>query len=87
MESIEIEAIREHIKFDKRSMALCLGVPYRTYQNYAYGINAIPDSIARKADELLQINITFMQDLPDRVQARIDREHPHGILSAPCNID
>ena len=71
MKPKQLEQIREEIRFDKRSFADCLGIPYRTLQNYCYGVNSIPKDIARKALELKQINITFLSGIPARVDANL----------------
>ncbi len=81
MKHTELQALQKRIKFDARSMAACIGIPYDTYRNYFYGYNQIPPNIGRKALEIEQINITFMQDLPERVDERIRREFPQGIQS------
>ena len=63
------------------SMASCCGVPKSTYQRYEDNTAAIPPDVIRAALELKQINETFIAELPDRVDARIAREFPHGIRS------
>jgi hypothetical protein len=81
MTHTELRAIQDEIKFDAPSMALCLEVSARCYRNYLYGVNAIPQTVERAAKELLQINRTFVIEMPARIDARIDREFPNGIIS------
>lgn len=81
MTHTELKAIQDEILFDAPSMASCIGVHIRQYRNYLYGVQAIPERIERKALELLQINRTFVQEAPARIDARIDREFPNGVMS------
>jgi hypothetical protein len=82
-----LRSIQEEIKFDAPSMAASLGVTIRAYRNYLYGANAIPDVVDRNALELLHINREFIRTAPARIDARIDREFPHGILSEVSKWD
>jgi len=77
----ELRALRQEIKFDMRSFATCLGIPTSTLQRYEDGSATVPERIVRAAHELRQINVTFMQGLPDRIDAKVDEEFPNGIMS------
>lgn len=66
-----LKKLRNEIKFDMRSMALCLGIPLSTYQRYEDGTAAIPVRIERAALELEQVNKTFIKELPKRVDANL----------------
>lgn len=79
MTHTELQAIEQEINFDHISMALCLGLAYRTFQNYYYGINKIPADVERKVLELLQINKTFASEAPARIDAEINKRHPFGV--------
>lgn len=81
MTHTELQELQQLIKFDSPSLAACLGIPYQTFRNYYYGVNKIPANIERKALEIKQVNLTFMQELPARVDERVDREFPRGIPS------
>jgi hypothetical protein len=81
MNAVELKQLQYEIRFDAPSMACCLGVPYQTYRNYIYGINKIPPAVQRAALELEQINKTFMVEAVARIDARIAKDHPHGIIS------
>ena len=81
MTQTELRNIQDEICFDAPSMATCLGIHVRQYRNYLYGVQAIPEKVERNILELLQINRTFTQEAPARIQARIDKEFPHGIIS------
>jgi hypothetical protein len=70
--------IQERIRFDAPSMAACLGITPRAYRNYLYDARQIPPHIARAALELEQINVTFMETLPSRVDQHIP---PDGYIS------
>lgn len=78
----ELQSIQKEIKFDAPSMSACLGIPYNTYKNYYFNCNVIPEQIARKVLEIRQINITFIEELPARVDERIKKQFPYGFLSA-----
>lgn len=77
----ELRALRHEIKFDMGSVAACLGIAKSTYARYEDGSASIPERIVRAAYELRQINITFMQGLPARVDAKVNEEYPNGIRS------
>lgn len=67
----ELRALRHEIKFDMRSMALCLGVPSSTFQRYEDGSAAVPERVKRAALELRQMNETFNDGMGLRLDERI----------------
>lgn len=71
MKHTELEAIREEIKFNKDEMSKCLEIPYRTFQNYVYGVNAIPDEVALKALDLLLTNRKLTAAIPYNVDKNL----------------
>ena len=81
MKAQDLKDLQQRIKFDAPSMASCLGVPYHTYRNYLYGENAIPANIERAALDLENINKNFIAGAPARIDERIKREFPYGIMS------
>ena len=81
MTAKELKSLQDRIKFDAPSMAASLEIPYQTYRNYIYGANAIPEAIERKALEIEKADIAFMKELPARVDERVKREFPNGIMS------
>ena len=74
MTHIELKSIQEEIKFDAPSMAACLGVSVRCYRNYLYGVNAIPPAVERAVLELRQINVTFIAEMGERIDNRLQAE-------------
>ena len=74
MTKMEIKEIRELIKFDMRSLSLCVGIPLSTYQRYENGTAAIPEQLADKILEIRAINLTFTAGMAARIDERIDRE-------------
>ena len=83
MTHTDLQSIQKEIKFDCPSMSAVLGVPYNTYKNYYYGVNAIDEQLARKVLEVRQINITFSAGMADRIEANINKLHPRGFMSEP----
>lgn len=74
----ELKKIRESIKLDMRSMAICLDqMPYRTYQDYEYGNRPIPQHVADKVLKLKRKNKNFLQ----QIEKTIASEYPNGIIS------
>ena len=81
MTFLELQAIQKEIKFDCPSMAACLGIPYNSYKNYFYGINAIPEQIAANVLIIRDRNIKHRDESPARIEAAIQKFHPYGIIS------
>jgi transcriptional regulator with XRE-family HTH domain len=81
MTAPELKAIRVAIGWDKRSLALELGIAYRTMQDYEAGLRRIPEHIAVKMVELEDKDREWRRTLPARIDARIDAEFPQGIMS------
>ena len=71
MTTEELCNLRHEIKFDIRSFAACLGIPATTYQRYENRTAKVPERIERAALELRQINVTFIQQMPSRIDERI----------------
>lgn len=81
MTSEELQAIQKEIKFDCPSMSAVLGVLYNTYKNYYYGVNEIPEQVARKVLEIRDINLAFSAGMAARIDERIEKLHPRGFMS------
>lgn len=81
MTSTQLRELQDRIKFDAPSIAACLGLTLHCYRKYLYGENPIPEMVIRHALELENINTLFMSELPARVDAAVDKEFPHGIMS------
>jgi len=81
MKKQELKEIRLKIKFDMDSFATCIGIPKSTYARYEDGSATVPERVERAALELEQINKTFIEGLPGRVDARIAKDFPKGIPS------
>ncbi len=81
MTNKDLKDLRLAIGFSMSDIAVCLGVPKSTYQRYEDGTAAIPDPVERAALELKTINEEFIATAPARIDARINREFPGGIMS------
>ena len=81
MTAEDLKTLRHNIKFSMADIAACLGVPKSTYQRYEDGTAAIPPTVERAALELQKINEEFTATAPARIDARIVREFPLGIVS------
>ena len=81
MTHLELQSIQKEIKFDAPSMAAVLGIPYNTYKNYYYNVNAIPEEIAAKVLVIRDRNIRHRDEAPARIEAAIQKYHPFGIIS------
>lgn len=77
----DLREIQRKIKFNAPSMALCLGIKYRTYRNYYYGMNRIPEHIAVKVLDLEQKNNEFIAGIPARVDYHVNKQFPNGLMS------
>lgn len=80
----EMMEMMDAMLYDLRTLALMMRVPYRTVQNYAYGLRAIP------ADFALALRATMIREFvlqqesrreSDAFWAAWDKLHPHGIKS------
>jgi transcriptional regulator with XRE-family HTH domain len=78
---MNLRELRHEIGFSMADVAACLGIPKSTLQRYEDGSAKPPAAVVRAALELKQINVTFMAELPARVDARATIEYPHGIMS------
>jgi len=76
---MNLKELRHKIGFSMTDIALCLGIPKSTYQRYEDGSAEPPPAVQRAAQELLQINETFIAELPARVDARLAKENPLGV--------
>lgn len=81
MTHTDLQDIQTHINFDSRSMALCLGIDYEEYRRLYYGHKKITPQVERAAKELEQVNRQFMAEAPARIESRIAKEFPCGIMS------
>lgn len=81
MTHTDLQQLQKRIKFDCRSMALCMGINYEQYRRYYYGHAVIPASVERAALELEQIQREF--DIARDIEycAFLDQQYPGGILS------
>lgn len=85
MTAADLRSLQERIKFDGPSLATCLGIPYEQFRRYKSGHTAIPEAVERRLKEIEQINITFMAELPQRVDRQLQKEFKGGVfLSEPC---
>ncbi len=79
----EMKAIRLDMRFGLRDLAAVMKIPYRTLQNYEGGQRAIPQAFADllRAEQIKERQIKA--ELTAAMEARLDREYPNGIKSAP----
>lgn len=87
MTPAELEQIRVSMGFDKRSMAQLLGWDYSTYQKRAYGTRGIPADAASQVYAAQERDRQVCQEIRERTMARIHRDYPQGIPSAPLDSD
>ena len=85
MTSDELKALREEMHLDKRSMALILEVPYRTYQDREYGKRGIPNDFAEKVIEAHRKDRAFMASIADRIDADLAKQYPGGFIPSENN--
>lgn len=76
-----IRAIRLELGFSIGEMAESLGLQKATYQGYDNGTRKTPDGIYQQAVALQKSVNDFMAEAPQRIDARLNQEFPHGIMS------
>lgn len=81
MTPAELKALRLEICFDKASLGLNLGVPYRTLQDYESGARGIPASFAEKMRAEHARQVAYMAERRRLLDIELDRMYPHGFLS------
>ena len=81
MQNTELQQIQKTIRFEAPSMAAALGIPYNHYRHMYYGHQTIPVVIAEKARELERIDRAWMAGFTQRLNSKIAREFPFGIVS------
>lgn len=82
MTSEELRNLRHRIKFDMRSMALCLGFSsHSTYQRYEDGTARVPAHIARAALALEEFERECDAARAAETEDLLRREFPGGIPS------
>ena len=81
MTNTELRKLRQGIKFDMRSTALCLGIPVSTYQRYEDGSAKVPDSIASAALALEEFERECDAIREAETEDLLRREFPGGIPS------
>ena len=69
------------MRFDKRGMAQILGLPYRTYQDYAYGARTVPPAVIALAKEKQRADKALMRSIVKNLERTLDRQYPGGIPS------
>jgi hypothetical protein len=79
--ALALEDIRRGMRFDKRGMAQVLGMPYRTYQDYAYGRRSVPERVLVLAQEAARRDREIMAAIARDVEQEIARSFPQGIPS------
>ena len=82
MTSAELRNIRHRIKFDMRSMALCLGFSsHSTYQRYEDGTAKVPEKIACAALALEAFERECDAAREAETEDLLRKEFPRGIPS------
>jgi len=77
-----LENIRQSMRVDKRMMAALLAMPYRTYQDYAYGRRSVPERVLVLAQAVAVRDREIVAQITRDVEAEIARSFPRGIPSA-----
>lgn len=81
MTAAELKALRLEIRFDKVSLGLNLGVPYRTLQDYESGARRIPATFAEK------MRAEYARQMADKaercrlMELELNQMYPYGIRS------
>lgn len=70
-----------------RALSKMSGVPYRTLQDYKRGLSGIPAPVAQAVREAHKRDREIMAEVLQGVFARIDRDFPNGITSAPVETE
>jgi hypothetical protein len=79
--AVALEDVRAQIRLDKRSFAAVLCMPYRTYQDYAYGARSVPDHVLVAAKAALKRDRAIMKQIIVELNRDLDRRYPFGIQS------
>ena len=87
MKPKDLKAIQERIKFDARTMSICLGIDYEQYRSYLYGCAVIPDTVARAAQELVTIEEQFDIARDHEYCQFLNHHYPQGIASEPIDLE
>lgn len=66
----ELREARETARLDKKSMALSLGWPYRTYQDREYGRRGIPQDAADQVHAVVRRQAEIMEKIKAGLRAR-----------------
>ena len=85
MSAATLRTIRQQIGFDMRSLAISLGLPYRTYQDYEYDNRGIPKEVADAVRDFRRRDRQTTNQIIRRIGADIDRQYPGGIPSESSN--
>ena len=77
----ELVKLRKEIGFSMQDISDHLRLKKSTYQRYEEGSASIPIHVERGVLDLHKSVKEFMESLPARVDARIDKEFPYGFTS------
>lgn len=77
----QLKALRLEMGYSQRDMAQLLAIPYPTYQGYETGRRQMPDGFISRVREWQQLDCEFMAGMNERIDVRIAREYPDGIMS------
>ncbi len=78
-----MKGIRQQMGFSLRDLSAVTSIKYRTLQDYEGGQRKIPEKVAQRllAEQVKEQQIKA--ELIAAQEARLDREFPNGIASAP----
>lgn len=80
MSAEECRRLRQEMKCGVCDMYRALGLPRRTYQDYESGRRGIPAHVAAQIRAIHQRDREFMAGLPARIEARVLRDFPGGVI-------
>lgn len=87
MTHTDLKAIQESLKFDAKTMSILLGIDYEQYRRYLYGTAAITETVARAAQELVNIEREFDIARDAEYCKFLDQHYPQGVISEVIDME
>jgi len=83
MTHTELTRLRLSMKCSMSELARALNIPKSTYARYEDNSSKVPEVIAEQVEWLHKKLTIFSDQLTEILNNHIDRQFPHGIMSAP----
>lgn len=87
MTHTDLKAIQESLKFDAKTMSILLGIDYEQYRRYLDGAAAITETVARAAQELVNIEREFDIARDAEYCKFLDQHYPQGVISEVIDME